>query len=227
MGGKGGSGMSENYQDAMAANSTALTNLAQQQGANSEKLFNESNPGFEKAESFYSALSSGDPYAISRAIAPAAQQINESTAGAKQNILASDPNGGEKNLALEQADVAQGAEIGKLGSGAYTGSFNALASLAGQGTGEGIASAGAATSAYGASNQGWGQIGQMQIEQKGNSLGALSSLGGDAASLGAAEIKSSRASRASSAAPDVSDPNASTATFGISDPVFGPAAMGL
>ena len=185
MGGKGG-GMSQEYQDAMASNSTALTQLAQQQGANSQKLFNESNPGFESAESFYTALSSGDPYAISRAIAPATEQVNQATAGAKQNILQSDPNGGEKNLALEQADVKQGNEIGKLGAGSYTGSFNALASLAGQGTGEGIQSAGTATNAYGASNQGFGQLGQLQIEQKGNSLGALSSLGSDAATLGAA-----------------------------------------
>ena len=180
MGGGKGSGMSSEYQSAMAANSTALTQLAQQQGANAQQLFQESNPGFQSAEQFYTALSSGDPYAISRATAPAVAQINQSTAGAKQNILQSDPNGGEKNLALEQADVAQGSEIGKVGAGAYAGSFNALASLAGQGTGEGISSAGAATQAYGASNQGWGQIGQMQIEQKGNTLGAISSLGGDA-----------------------------------------------
>ena len=180
-----GKGGDSNYQDAMAANSTALTALAQQQGANSQKLFNESNPGFESAESFYTALSSGDPYAISRATAPAVQQVNQATAGAKQNILQSDPNGGEKNLALEQADVTQGAEVGKLGAGAYTGSFNALASLAGQGTGEGIQSAGAATSAYGASNQGWNNIGQIQTEQKGQTLGAISSLGGSAMKAGA------------------------------------------
>jgi hypothetical protein len=187
MGGKGG-GMSQEYQDAMASNSTALTQLAQQQGANSQKLFNESNPGFESAEQFYTALSSGDPYAISRAIAPATEQVNEATAGAKKNILASDPNGGEKNLALEMADVKQGSEIGKLGAGAYTGSFNALASLAGQGTGEGIQSAGTATQAYGASNQGFGQLGQLQIEQKGMSMGAMSSLGGDIAKVGGAAI---------------------------------------
>jgi hypothetical protein len=224
MGGKGG-GMSQEYQDAMASNSTALTQLAQQQGANSQKLFNESNPGFESAESFYTALSSGDPYAISRAIAPATEQVNQATAGAKQNILQSDPNGGEKNLALEQADVKQGSEVGKLGAGAYTGSFNALASLAGQGTGEGIQSAGAATNAYGASNQGFGQLGQLQIEQKGNSLGALSSLGSDAAKVGGAAISSYQSSPAP--ARDVSDPGASSATFGATDPITGPSTMSL
>ena len=191
MGGKGGGGLSQSYQDAMAANSTALTQLAQQQGANSQKLFQESNPGFESAESFYNALSSGDPYAISRATAPATEQISQATDSAKKNILESAPAGGEKNLALEQADVSRGSEVGKVESGAFTGSFNALASLAGQGTKEGIASAGAATSAYGASNQGWNNIGQLQIEQKGQTLGAISSLGGDAATVGAAAIKSS------------------------------------
>jgi hypothetical protein len=225
MGGKGG-GMSQEYQDAMASNSTALTQLAQQQGANSQKLFNESNPGFESAESFYTALSSGDPYAISRAIAPATEQVNQATAGAKQNILQSDPNGGEKNLALEQADVKQGSEIGKLGAGAYTGSFNALASLAGQGTGEGIASAGAATGAFSASNQGFQGIQQdlltqqqNQTQAKGNVLGAVSSLGG--AGMIAAGSKSPSPAR------DVSDPDASSAVFGGSDPVSGPSAMQL
>jgi hypothetical protein len=159
--------------------------LAQQQGANSQTLFNEANPGFKTAESFYSTIASGDPYAIARATAPASQQINQATEGSIKNIIANAPNGGEKNLAIEQARVAQGAEVGKVASGSFLNSFNALASLAGQGTGESISSAGTAISGYGSANSALGQLGtqqlesqQIQAQQKGSTLGALASLGG-------------------------------------------------
>jgi hypothetical protein len=96
------------------------------------------------------------------------------------------PAGGEKALALESADVAQGAKVGDVSTGAIGGSFNALAQLAGQGTSESNASANTAISGLGTSTSGFGQIGQQQIEQqqlqaqqKGQSLGAFSSLGGD------------------------------------------------
>jgi hypothetical protein len=158
------------------ANSTALTQIAQQQSANSQTLFNESNPGFQTAENFYGALATGSPSAISTAISPAVQQISQATTGAKQNIMNNAPAGGEKNLALEQADVSQGAEVGKAATGSFLGSFNALASLAGQGTGESISSAGTAISGYSSANQGLDALGQQQIAQKGAQLGALTSL---------------------------------------------------
>ena len=194
--GKQNTGVSPAVQNAEIQNSDALTKIAQQQNLQSQQLFNESNPGFVQAEQQYATLASGDPYAIARTVAPQTQQIAKATAGAKQNIMNNAPAGGEKALALENADVAQGAQVGNVSSGAVAGSFNALAQLAGQGTSEGISSAGAAISGLGASNQGFGQVGQQQIEaqqlqaqQKGQTLGAIGSLGGDFATyLGDASI---------------------------------------
>lgn len=179
------SGLSPQVESSIQANDTALTQIASQQAANSQTLFNQANPGFQTAENFYGTLASGDPYAIARAVAPQTQQIAQATAGAKQNIQQNAPSGGEKNLALEQADVSQGAQVGQVSSGAVSGAYNALASLAGQGTGESISGAGNAISGFNSANQGLGQLGNLQIQQKGAQLGALTSLGGDVATLGA------------------------------------------
>jgi hypothetical protein len=179
------SGLSPQVESSIQANDTALTQIAQQSANQSSQLFQESNPGFQTAESQYQTLASGNPYAIAKAVAPQVQQIAQSTAGAKANIMNNAPSGGEKNLALEQADVSQGAEVGKVSSGAVSGAYNALASLAGQGTGESIGAAGTGISGFNSANQGLGQLGNLQIQQKGAQLGALTSLGGDAATLGA------------------------------------------
>jgi hypothetical protein len=188
--GKSATGVSSAVSSAETNNSNALTAIAQQQNQNSQTLFNESNPGFVTAENHYQTLASGDPYAIATAISPATQQIAKSTAGAKQNIMNNAPAGGEKALALENADVAQGEAVGKAATGAYEGSFNALGQLAGQGTSESNAAANTAISGLGASNSGYGQIGnqqleqqQLQAQQKGQSLGALGGLGGDISGL--------------------------------------------
>jgi hypothetical protein len=187
--GKGtSSNLSPQIQPEMLANETALVNLAQQSAQEGQQLYNLTEPGLARAENFYSSLSSGDPAAIMQAIAPAAQQINQATAGAKKNILQTPGGGGEKNLALENADVSRGAEIGQTASGAYTGSFNALGQLAGQGIGESQGATGQATSAYSAGTSALSSLGnlqlenaQLQMQQKGQSLGGfdtLLSLGG-------------------------------------------------
>jgi hypothetical protein len=167
----------------MLANETALTQIAQGQAANAEQLYKVAEPGFQTAESFYSDLATGDPGAIMRAISPAAQQVNQASAGAKENILATAPAGGEKNLALEMTDVNKGAQVGSLASSGYTGSFNALGQLAGQGVGESISAAGAGTGAYSAGSSSLAALGglnlqdkQLQMEQKGQSLGGFGSL---------------------------------------------------
>ena len=184
MGGK--SGLSNSVQEGMEQNQSALVSIAQQQAGNAQTLFNLTEPGLGQAEDFYSALSRGDPAAIARAIAPATQQITQATNSAKQNIMQNAPSGGEKTLALEQADVSQGAQVGQAASGSFLNSFNALAQLAGQGVGESISAAGTGISGYNAANQGLGQLGSLQIQQKGAQLGALSSLGQDAATVEAA-----------------------------------------
>ena len=180
------SGLSGGVTSGLQSDANALVGIAQQQSNNSQTLFNQSLPGLTAAQNFYSTLSSGDPYAIARATAPAAQQINQASAGARANIMNSTPAGGEKNLALEQTFVNQGAQVGSTASQGYLNSFNALAALSGQGVGESTAAAGTGISGFNSANQGFGQLGNLQIAQKGAQLGALTSLGGDAATLGGA-----------------------------------------
>ena len=190
--GKGSSSnLSPQIQSGMLANETALTQIAGQQAQNAEQLYQTAEPGFQTAESYYSALASGDPGAIMHAIGPAAQQVNQASVGAKSNIMATEPSGGEKNLALEMTDVNKGSQVGQLGAGAYTGSFNALGQLAGQGVGESTAAAGTGISGYSQANSGLNSLGglqlqnaNLQMEQKGQSLGGFGSLlgiGGDVA----------------------------------------------
>ncbi len=96
------------------------------------------------------------------------------------------PAGGEKNLALEQADVSQGAQVGQVSTGAIGGAYNALAQLAGQGTSESISAAGTGISGLGSANNALSTLGGLQMQQyqaqqqaKGQQFGALSGLGGD------------------------------------------------
>lgn len=179
--GKAGDGLSPAVQSGELANSTALTQLAQQQAANSNTLFQESNPGIQQAENFYGDLSTGDPSAIARAVAPVAQQVSQSTAGARANIMNNSPAGGERNLALEQADVNQGAQVGGAASNGYLNSFNALGQLGGANVGLGNSAASTATAAGGTANQGLGELGTQQIQQKGAGLSAVTSLAGSLA----------------------------------------------
>ena len=188
--GKGGDALSSNVTSGLSSNSTALSSIATQQNANASQLYGEAYPGFAKAEDFYTALSSGDPSAISRAISPATQQITQSADAAKANILRSGTPGGEKNLALEQVDVNRGAQVGSTATQGYLGSFNALAQLAGQGTNASIASAGTGISGLSSSSQSLSSLGGMQLqaqqiqaEEKGSMMSALGDLGGAAIGL--------------------------------------------
>lgn len=195
--GKGSSapGPSSDVSQGLLNNENALVGIATQQAQNSQQLYNAAEPGFQTAENFYSALASGDPAAISRVIAPEAQQINQQKTGAQKNILATTPAGSEKNLALEMTDVTAGSDIGKAASGAYTGSFNALGQLAGQGVGESTTAASTGTGALSAGDSAFGTLGnlqiqgqQLQMEQKGQELGAFSSLAQVGGELGSAAI---------------------------------------
>jgi hypothetical protein len=143
-------------------------------------------PGYAAATDFYTALSTGDPYAIARASAPATQQITAASTSAKQNILNNAPAGGEKNLALENVDVNQGAQVGKTASEGYLNSFNALGSLAQQGIGASQNATGQALSGYGSGIQGYGMVNQEATQQKGQTMGAISAGVSDAVAIGAA-----------------------------------------
>ncbi len=197
--GKGASnpGPSPAVSQGLLSDENALVSLAGQQTANAQTLFSAAEPGFQTAENYYSALASGDPASITRAIAPAAQQANQASTGAKANILATSPAGGEKNLALEMTDVAKGQQVGQTAGGAYTGSFNALGGLAGQGIGESTAAAGTGISGLSAGTTALSSLGglqlqgqQIQMEQKGQELGAFGTLAEVGGELGSAGISS-------------------------------------
>lgn len=189
--GKGNTGQVDPaVQQGELANSTALTNIAEQQSQNSQQLYNLTEPGMVQTEDFYQSLASGDPAAIMKAIAPAAAQTAQATAGAKANIMANSPAGGEKSLALEQTDVNRGAQIASTATGATMAAPNALGQIAGQGIslGQGAANTGISglsqsTSSLSSLQSQEFQGQQLQMEQKGQTLGAITSLAGTAAML--------------------------------------------
>lgn len=157
--------------------------LGQQQGAQSQQLFNLAFPGLQQTSNFEQALASGSPDLIAKVTAPAAQQVQEATAGAKKNILQNAPAGGERNLALQEADVNQGAKIGQIASSGFLSAFPALAKLGGQGVGLGQSAAGTATSALSSASQDYGNIINENIQQKGQTLGAIGAGVGDVTSM--------------------------------------------
>jgi hypothetical protein len=178
----------------MESNQSALVSIAQEQEKNAQQLYNLTEPGLVQSEDFYQSLASGNPAAIMRAIAPAAQQTAQATAGAKANILANDPAGGEKNLALESADLNRGAQIASSATGATLAAPNALGQLAGQGVGESISAAGTGISGLSSANSGLASLGQLQIQsqqlqaqEKGQQFGILGSLGGTIGSIASSQ----------------------------------------
>jgi len=193
--GKGGStpGISPQVSSELTQAETGLVNLAQTQAAQASQLFGLVEPGLVTSENYYETLASGDPGAIMRAIAPTAQASSEAAAGAKSNIMANAPPGGEKNLALEMTDVNRGAQISKTASGASTSAPSSLATLAAQTIPEALSGqTGASSSLTGAGGIA-GNLGNLQIqgqtlamEQKGQQLGMFGTLAGDIGSVVAA-----------------------------------------
>ena len=175
-------------ENAQAGLATQLTSLMGQQQGESNQLFNLAFPGMSSAEQFSQALASGSPNLIAAVTSPAAQQISQQAAGAKQNILNTSPSGGERNLALENVDVSQGAQLGQVATQGWANAFNSLAQMGQSGIGLGQGAAGAAIGAGGAAANQWGNIMQENIQQKGASFGAFGSLAGAGAQLGAAAI---------------------------------------
>jgi hypothetical protein len=183
-GGKGGAPSNATAENAQAGLATQLTSLLGQEQGQSQQLFNLAFPGQAQAEQFYGALASGSPNLISAVTAPAAQQIQQATAGAKQNILNTAPAGGERNLAIQQADVNQGAQLGQLASQGYLGSFNALGQLGQSGIGQSQGAASTAISAGNAAGNQWGGIVNENNQSKGATLGAFGGLGSALGGLG-------------------------------------------
>lgn len=177
-----GGGSNQQLENSQAGLSNSLSSLLGQEQGQSQQLFNLAFPGEQAASNFYSALASGSPNLLASVTAPAAQQIQTATAGAKQNILSTAPMGGERNLAIEQADVNQGAQVGSLASQGYTSSFNALGQLGQSGIGQSQGAASTAISAGSAANNVDSGLIQEHMQQKGATLGMFGTLGQDASS---------------------------------------------
>lgn len=185
-GGKGSSESNTQLENSQVGVANQLTSLLGQQQQNSNTLFNLGLPGLQTAEDQAATLASGDPAAIARLISPQTQNISQATAGAKQNIINNAPAGGAKNLAIENADVSQGAQVGALATQGTNNAFNSLAQLGQSNVGQSTSSAGTAISAGNAASSTYGNVVGENIQQKGATLGAFGGLAGDATELATA-----------------------------------------
>ena len=171
---------SAELQSAQTELAKTMASTGKQSAAEGSTLFNLALPGLTQAEGYYGKLASGDPHALARANAPAVGAITKSTDQAKKNITENMPRGGERNLALEEADLSKGAQIGQLETGSYLSSFGSLAGLGGQNVGQGNQATGTGLQGMqGAANQ-YGQMQQINAENKASTLGFFGSLAGAA-----------------------------------------------
>lgn len=167
------------------ADASAIQGLAQQMtatgaqsAAEGSQLFSLALPGLTQAESYYGKLASGSPQALATANAPAIAGITQATGAAEKSIVQDNPRGGQTNLALEQAKLSQGAQIGNLTTGSYTSSFGSLAGLGGQNVSQGTAATGVGLQGMqGAAGQ-YGNLMNINAQDKASTLGFAGSLAG-------------------------------------------------
>lgn len=160
-----------------------MASTGQQSAKEGSQLFNLALPGLQKSEAYYGKLASGAPAALARANAPAIQQIGSASDSAKKSITQDQPRGGERNLALEEADLTKGAQISNLTTGSYTSAFPSLAQLGGQNVSQGTAATGTGMQGMNAAANQYGQLQQLNNEQKSSQLGAIMSGAGTVASF--------------------------------------------
>lgn len=180
------SGESDALQASQANLADVMSATGKQSAAEGATLFNMALPGLEKSESYYGKLASGDPNALARANAPAIQQITGQSDQQLKNIMQNAPRGGARDLALSEADLSKGASISNLTTGSYTNSFGSLANLGGQNVSQGNAATSTGLSGMNSAANQYGQLQQLNNEQKGTSLGAITSLVGAGASFAGA-----------------------------------------
>ena len=167
------------------ADASAIQGLAQQMtatgaqsAAEGSQLFNLALPGLTQAESYYGKLASGSPQALATANAPAIAGITQATGAAEKSIVQDNPRGGQTNLALEQAKLSQGAQIGNLTTQSYTNAFPSLAGLGGQNVSQGTAATGVGLQGMqGAASQ-YGNLMNINAQDKASTLGFFGSLAG-------------------------------------------------
>ena len=160
----------------MAATGAAST-------AEGATLFNLALPGLEQATGYYGKLASGDPNALARANAPAIQQITGQSNQQLQNIMQNAPRGGARNLAISDADLSKGAQISNLTTGSYVNAFPSLASLGGQNVGQGTSATSVGLQGMNAAANQYGNIQQLNNQQKQEQLALYTGLAGSAAAF--------------------------------------------
>jgi hypothetical protein len=170
-------------QESQAKLANQMADTGAIQTAEGSTLFNMALPGLQQAESYYGTLASGDPNALARANAPAIQSISKATDSAKKNIMQDNPRGGERNLALEEADLSKGAQIGQLETGSFTSSFGSLAGLGGQNVGQGTGAQSSGMQGMNAAANQYQNIQNTNAASKAQQVGMWSSVGGMGAEL--------------------------------------------
>ncbi len=163
-----------------------MTATGAQSAQEGSTLFNLALPGLQQATSYYGKLASGDPNALARANAPAIQQITGQSNEQLKNIMQNAPRGGARDLALSEADLSKGAQISNLTTGSYTNAFPSLASLGGQNVGQGTSATSAGLQGMNAAANQYGNLQQLNNEQKSTMLGFGASLAGAGASVAGA-----------------------------------------
>jgi hypothetical protein len=186
MGGKGGPSRQEQQQQKDIA--AGQLEIARNEEGHSNKLFDASFPGFQKAEGYYSKLASGDPNAIQQATAPATERIAANTEQTKKNISDTMPRGGSKDLALEEADITKSGQIGDVESKAYLGSFPALAQLAGEGIGLSVSEIQNALGGFSGASRTTADVANEKQASKSAELGLFGSLLGAGGQMAGAAI---------------------------------------
>jgi hypothetical protein len=163
-----------------------LTATGAQSAQEGSTLFNLALPGLQQATSYYGKLASGDPNALARANAPAIQQITGQSNEQLKNIMQNAPRGGARDLALSEADLSKGAQISNLTTGSYTNAFGSLAGLGGQNVSQGNQATSSGLQGLNAAANQYGNLQQLNNEQKATSLGFASSLAGAGAGIAGA-----------------------------------------
>ena len=163
-----------------------MTATGAQSAQEGSTLFNLALPGLQQATSYYGKLASGDPNALARANAPAIQQITGQSNEQLKNIMQNAPRGGARDLALSEADLSKGAQISNLTTGSYTGAFGSLAGLGGQNVSQGTQATSSGLQGLNAAANQYGNLQQLNNEQKSTMLGFGASLAGAGASVAGA-----------------------------------------
>lgn len=162
-----------------------MASTGKQSAKEGTELFNLALPGLEKANSYYTKLASGDPNALATANAPAIQSITGQSNKQISEIMQNSPRGGARDLAISEADLSKGAGISNLTTQSYTGAFPSLASLGGQNVGQGTSATATGLSGMNSAANQYGNIQQINNEQKATEMGGLTSGAGGLASMAA------------------------------------------